>query len=221
MNKVTDNSSKPKVQLHRRGVWSIWVRLRTHLPRNKDSVTGELLALQSQPSLARNQRGILSSVTSHCCEAGTPHESGVTCQQAAETKNILCYLHSSNTRKRRQENLPKDKKETPFNERHTWLHCMHFRTLSHIFFNNHWILEAFCHAIRHQVNVNINKADSITVVSLICLWKMKPITCFCKNAKKQLLLSALVSPKLMRERQDERSFGKVSREWFVRGNYCK
>lgn len=27
------------------GVWSIWVRLRAHLPRNKDSVTGELRAL--------------------------------------------------------------------------------------------------------------------------------------------------------------------------------
>lgn len=65
------------------GVWSIWVRLRAHLPRNKDSVTGELWASQNQPSLAANESGILSSVTSHCCEAAAPHVSKVTCKGAA------------------------------------------------------------------------------------------------------------------------------------------
>lgn len=37
------------------------------------------------------------------------------------------------------------------------------------------------------------------MVSLIYLWKMKPIAYCTKNTKKQLLLSAVVSPKLMRE----------------------
>lgn len=47
---------------------------------------GELLALQSQQSLAPNQSGILFSVTFHCCEADAPLSSKVGCKQAAERK---------------------------------------------------------------------------------------------------------------------------------------
>lgn len=69
------------------GVRSIWVRLRAHLPRNKDSVTGELWASRSQSSLATNERGILSSVTSHCCEAAAPLASKVTCKTGGVAEN--------------------------------------------------------------------------------------------------------------------------------------
>lgn len=52
------------------GECSIWARLQSHLPRNQDSVTGELQLHKASQAWPQT-RGILSSVTSHCCEVAT------------------------------------------------------------------------------------------------------------------------------------------------------
>lgn len=51
----------------------------------------ELWASRSRPSLATNERGILSRVTSHCRGAAAAQGSKVTCEQPVEeAKKELC-----------------------------------------------------------------------------------------------------------------------------------
>lgn len=111
----------------RKRVWSVRVRLRAHLPRNKDSVSGEARASQIQPSIATGESSILSSVSFHCREVAAPRVSKATCKTGNLAENTKTYptIHqNTQTRTNKYTNTG-----TPFYffnpfflKWHTWLH---------------------------------------------------------------------------------------------------
>lgn len=97
---------------------------------------GELLALQSQRSLAPNQSGILFSVTFHCCEADAPLSNKVGCKQAAERKiqkhQLAFTFRKKNTYTHMDEHIIYT---NLLSESHTGMHRTHIAALSHGYLN--------------------------------------------------------------------------------------